>query len=305
MTTLAEIRAKLAQQDQKSTTDNVVYPHWNMDEGQSASIRFIPDGNDQNPFFWVERLMINLTFAGIKGDPTSKPLTVKVPCVEMYQMDCPILGEVRTWFKDKSMEDMGRKYWKKRSYLFQGFVRETPFKEEGDVPMIRRFIMGPQIFETIKASLMDPELEEMPTDFERGLDFYVKKTKKGQYADYSTSGWSRRETALTAEELAAIDETELVDLSTYLPNKPSEAELRIIQEMFEASVDNKPYDADLWSNYYKAPGLRNDDPKTPAAEPKAESAPVAEPKQEPVVETTEKPAQNAQDILAKIRARKS
>ena len=40
-------------------------------------------------------------------------------------MNPPVLAEVRTWFKDSILEDMGRKYWKKRSYIFQGFVDPT------------------------------------------------------------------------------------------------------------------------------------------------------------------------------------
>jgi hypothetical protein len=40
-----------------------------------------------------------------------------------------------------------------------------------------------------------------------------------------------------------------------LPKKPSEAELRIIKEMFEASVDGRPYDNDKWGAYYRPYGL--------------------------------------------------
>jgi hypothetical protein len=56
---------------------------------------------------------------------------------------CPILAEVRTWFKDKSLEDQGRKYWKKRSYIMQGFVRENPIADDTtpDNP-IRKFIIA-------------------------------------------------------------------------------------------------------------------------------------------------------------------
>jgi hypothetical protein len=97
----------------------------------------------------------------------------------MWGEACPILAEVRTCFKDKSLEEMGRKYWKKRSYIFQGFVRENALKED-KVPEnpIRRFIIGPQIFTTIKGALMDPELEELPTDYLRGLNFTIRKVAK-------------------------------------------------------------------------------------------------------------------------------
>ena len=110
MATLAEIRAKLQEAQSKSTGqstgggDNAIYPHWNMQEGKEAVIRLLPDGNPNNTFFWVERAMIKLPFAGIKGETDSRPVQVQVPCVEMYNdgTACPILSEVRGWFKDKS-----------------------------------------------------------------------------------------------------------------------------------------------------------------------------------------------------------
>ena len=119
MATLAEIRAKLkANEPNRSGSstggDNAIYPHWNIQEGTEAVIRFLPDRGTENTFFWTERNMIKLPFAGIKGQTDSRPIQVQVPCMEMYGKTCPVLTEVRPWFKDKSMEDMGRKYWKKK-----------------------------------------------------------------------------------------------------------------------------------------------------------------------------------------------
>jgi hypothetical protein len=262
-TSLAEIRAKLQAQETRSQGgqsqgDNAIYAHWNIPEGSSSKIRFLPDANSKNDFFWVERLMIKLPFAGIKGQSDSKPVVVQVPCVEMYGDACPILAEVRTWFKDPGLEEMGRKYWKKKSYLFQGFVRENSLADDKTPENpIRRFIISPQIFNLIKAALMDPELESMPTDYTGGLDFTVTKTQKGGYADYSTSKWSRKETALTAEEQAAIDTNGLYNLSDFLPKRPSEVELKVIKEMFEASVDGQAYDPDKWGQYFKPPGFQS------------------------------------------------
>ena len=329
-TSLAEIRAKLQAQDTRSAGggrspgDNAIYPHWNIAEGSSTRIRFLPDGNASNDFFWAERLMIRLPFAGVKGQSDSKPVIVQVPCVEMYKEACPILAEVRGWFKDASLEDMGRKYWKKKSYLFQGFVRENalPDDKAPDNP-IRRFVISPQIFNLIKAALMDPELENLPTDTTAGLDFTVTKTSKGGYADYSTSKWSRRESALTADEQAAIDTHGLFNLSDFLPKQPGEVELKVIKEMFEASVDGEAYDAERWGQYYRPPGMMvtNTAPATQSAEsspavaqptPGAEiatPAPVVEAAPAPVAETVtaEAPASDsskrAEDILAMIRNR--
>jgi hypothetical protein len=330
MASLAEIRARLQAaegnkggQGSQGGGDKSIYPHWNMEEGQSATLRFLPDGNSKNTFFWIERQMIRLPFNGIKGEMDSKQVMVQVPCVEMWEPNaCPILAEVRTWFKDKSLEEMGRKYWKKRSYIFQGFVRENPIGDDTtpDNP-IRKFIIGPQLFATIKGALMDPELEELPTDYLRGLDFRITKTSKGGYADYSTSKWSRKESALTEAEQAAVDSHGLFDLSTFLPKRPGDVELKVIKEMFEASVDGQPYDTERWGQYYRpagvnAPSGSSGDAETSAPAPapvaKAAPAPVAEAQpwdeDEPAAPTAPvaKPAatgQNAQDILAMIRSR--
>jgi hypothetical protein len=262
MASLSEIRARLQAAENKggqSTErgDNSIYPHWNMEEGQSATLRFLPDGNSKNTFFWQERAMIRLPFNGIKGEMESKQVMVQVPCVEMWQEACPILAEVRTWFKDKSLEDMGRKYWKKRSYIFQGFVRENPLSEDKSPENpIRRFIIGPQIFTTIKGALMDPELEELPTDYLRGLDFRISKGAKGGFADYNGSKWARKESALTEAEQAAVDAHGLFDLSTFLPKKPTDVELKVIKEMFEASVDGQPYDTERWGQYFRPAGVQ-------------------------------------------------
>ena len=326
MATLAEIRAKLKEQEantggnRSSGGDNAIFPFWNMQEGQSSTLRFLPDGDDTNTFFWKERLMIKLPFAGIKGETDSRPVQVQIPCMEMYGETCNILNEVRGWFKDSSLEDMGRKYWKKRSYVFQGFVTDNPIADDQapDNP-IRRFIIGPQIFQIIKTALMDPDMEEMPTDYTAGVDFRLNKTSKGGYADYGTSNWARRDRPLGDAEMSAIDTHGLFTLSDFLPKQPDATAQKVMQEMFEASVDGEAYDPDRWSNYFRPAGMqaRTGDPQV-AASPQAtavsQSAPVAP---TPVVETAPAPEAtpapaaeaapteggNAQDILAMIRSR--
>jgi len=332
MASLAEIRAKLAAMENKGSSnsptqsDNAIYPFWNIDEGTSCTLRFLPDGNPNADFFWVERQMIRLTFPGVVGGD-SKPVTVQVPCMEMYNETCPVLTEVRPWFKDPSLEDMGRKYWKKRSYIFQGFVNENPLNETAPENPIRRFVIGPQIFNIIKSALMDPDMENIPTDYVNGTDFRLTKTSKGQYADYSTSKWARKESALTEEQLASIDTHGLFDLNDFLPAKPTAEGVQAISEMFEASVNGDQYDPARWANYYKPYGLDTGTqtqatvaPVQTTAEPSV--APVAEtvvetptPTPAPVAEEAPAPApaaesayqgkKSADDILAMIRNRQS
>ena len=333
MASLADIRAKLAAMESKtgstsqpSSSDNAIYPFWNIEEGQTATFRFLPDSDPNNTFFWVERQMIRLSFPGVKGGE-NKPVTVQVPCGEMYGDNCPILTEVRPWFKDPALEDMGRKYWKKRSYIFQGFVVTNPLQEDSPENPIRRFVIGPQIFNIIKGALMDPDMENIPTDYVNGTDFRLTKTTKGQYADYSTSSWARKERSLDETELAAIDKFGLYELKDFLPARPTADHYTAIAEMFEASVNGDLYDPARWGNYYKPYGV--DAPAgAPSPSLQKASAPVAKPAAEasddtPPFDTDEQeqkvtpkvtaPAQaapsdgakkSADDILAMIRNRK-
>lgn len=317
MATLQEIRARIAALESKNqktsqpTSDGAIYPHWNIDEGTAASLRFLPDKNTSNPYFWVERQLIKLPFNGVKGDANSKLVTATVPCIEMFgpEYHCPILAEVRQWYKDPSLTETANKYWKKRSYLFQGFVRSSPMVEEKTPENpIRRFIVSPQIFAIIKASIMDPEMEELPTDYARGLDFNIKKFMKGNYADYSTSNWSRKETALTEAEHAAIEQYGLFDLAEFLPKMPTEAELNIIKEMFDESVNGGAYDPNRWGSYCRPWGV--DAPESAKTTDAVSSAPVTKPvvtpatdDEQPVVVPPTPKSDKAGDILAMIRAR--
>jgi hypothetical protein len=275
--------------------------------------------------------MIRLQFPGVKGQDETKPVTVQVPCVEMWGEQCPVHAEIRPWFKDPTMEDMGRKYWKKRSYIFQGFVTQSELQED-TVPEnpIRRFVISPQIYKIISSALMDPEFQEIPTDYEQGTDFTIKKSTKGQYADYSTSNWARRERSLDQAERDAIAKHGLHNLNDFLPKKPDAEHLNAIFEMFEASVDGQLYDPARFGSYYRpfgvdAPAMTGAKPApkvATAATPEATTAPQATVEAAPVAEATTAPAKepematataqpapvadtpSAQDILTAIRNRK-
>src|SRR6056297_378613 len=332
MATLAEIRAKLLAQEKNKGGkagggDNAIYPHWNTPENETSVIRFLPDGDDSNDYFWRERQMINLTFSGVKGQDEGKPVTVKVPCVEMWNGmgKCPIHEEIRPWFKDPSMEDIARKYWKKRSYIFQGLVVKSAFveDEEPENP-VRRFIMSPQIYNIIQSALMDPDFgEHLPTDYDMGIDFRITKTKKGQYADYTTSNWARKERSLDQAERDAIAEHGLFNLVDFMPKKPNEEELNIIMQLFESSVDGELYDPERFAEYYRPYGVEKPDTgassrsaHTETSTPKAAPATAAQDDEDDQTEETtstaaEQPVEtpssggtDAKDILAAIRARK-
>jgi len=318
MPSLAEIRAKLLQQQQQTSPgsgDNSMYPFWNAPEGSTTTIRFLPDADTENVFFWRERQMIRIPFSGILGQDERKYVAVTVPCMEMWNETCPIHQEIRPWFKDPKLEEEARKYWKKRSYIFQGFVVENPLKEENEPENpIRRFVINSSIYKIISAALMDPDFVEVPTDFEQGTDFKLVKTQKGQYADYTTSSWARRERALNQVERDAIEQYSLNNLNDFMPKKPNENELKVIMELFEASVQGELYDPERFSQYYAPPGIRseNNGSSNIADNDYDESTVVkkAEPVKEqvkedpkPIASGDNKPSAN--EILEMIRQRKS
>lgn len=330
---LDKIREKLQAQatgTQKSSAnkDTTTFPFWDMESGSNTTIRFLPDGNNDNILFWVTKQTIKLDFPGIKGGDENKPVSVTVPCIEMYDgpNTCPIQNDLRPMWKDPELEPIARKYWNKKSYIFQGFVQNSTLKED-DAPEnpIRKFNINGQLFKVIKSALMDPDFENSPTDYLNGTDFVITKTAQGKWADYSTSKYARRESSLTEAQLEAIDQYGLVDLSTYLPPRPDREHIDAMYEMFEASVNGELYDPERWAKYYKPYGVKVDDQssssqttssKSTAAPAKVAtvSSTVEDDYEDVEVEevavtapVTTAPAgkQSAKDILAALAARKN
>jgi len=112
----------------------------------------------------------------------------------------------------------------------------------------------------------------------------------------------------------------LFDLNTFMPKKPTDVELKIIKEMFEASVDGQPYDTERWGQYFRPAGVTAPAGSNTAGESAAAPAPVAAKPvaaesaawedEETAVSTAPvaaKPAasQKAEDILAMIRSRQT
>ena len=316
MATLAEIRAKLLEKEQRPgggyQSDNAIYAFWNIPDNSTVTLRFLPDSDDSNTFFWKERQMIRLAFPGIKGQDESRNVTVQVPCVEMWGDACPVHAEIRPWFKDPGLEDEGRKYWKKRSYIFQGFVVDNPMKEDTTPENpIRRFVINPSIFKIISTALMDPDFPEIPTDYEQGTDFKLTKTQKGQYADYSTSNWARKERGLDQTERDAVQTNGLFNLNDFMPKRPTNDDVKVIFEMFEASVAGELYDPERFGSHYTPQGVQLTNKPVPSVPRQAPVVPevVAEsttPTNEKVVETpSEKEKPSADEILKMIRERKA
>lgn len=296
------------------------YDHWNIKDDEVASIRFLPDGDETNQdSFWSNRFVFKWKFPGVKGEIDQSEVTVEVPCIRMYDESAndPVLAMLRPMYKSEELQDVyGGKdalekhlntFWMKKSYIFQGFVRKNPLAgtEEAPENPIRRFNISPQIYKTMNSVFTDPDFKILPTDYDNGLDFNIKKTAQGTYSNYTSSSWSvAGPTPLTQVERDAIEEYGLFNLSDFRPKKPGEIEQKVIVELFEASFQGEQYDMERWGAYYKPWGRKNDD--TPAAKPAeqhtSDSAPTADPVREEAT-PAETPATSSEERAADILAR--
>lgn len=294
--------------------DNASFPFWNIPDGSTATVRFLPDKDDTNPWFWAERQTLKLPFAGTVGgdSPTDNQVIVTVPCVDMFGDVCPVIAETKPWWKDDSKKVERSTYYKKRSYISQGFVVSSPLDEQS-VPEnpIRRFVLGKQIIEKLKADMADAEREFFPTDYLNGYDFRIKKTKApdGKMNAYGTSGLSIRSRPLTEAEMVAIDQHGLNNLADFRGPRPDADGIAAIKAMFHASLRGDPYDFEAFGKYFRpyGSGMASADTATDSSTPNVLDETVGEEDTEVKASGTASSAKKTTsgaktaDVLAQLR----
>ncbi len=212
-----------------SNLPNNYYPFWRMKDGESATVRFLPDADDENPFgFMVEKLMHNLR---INGENKS------VACLKTYEEDCPICKVSSEYYK-KDDKTNGKKYWRKKQYITQAIVLEDPLDADDTTGethegKVRFLTLGYQIYNVIKEAFESGELDEVPYSYKGGCDFVIKKTKQGEYSTYAVgSRFTRKSSDLTEEQLVLVEEN-LGNLADLLPKNPG---VDKVQGMLEAAL---------------------------------------------------------------------
>lgn len=279
--------------------DNASFPFWHMPDGTTTTVRFLPDKDINNAWFWSERQTLRLPFQGtVGGDtPTYDPIEVTVPCVDMFGDICPVIAETKPWWKDDSKKLVRGIYYKKRSYISQGFVVSSPLEEQNTPENpIRRFILGKQIIEKLMSDTADAEREFYATDYLNGYDFRIKKTKApdGKQNAYGTSGLSIRSRPLSEVETLAIEKHGLFNLADFRGPRPDADGIAAIKAMFHASLAGEPYDFAAFGKHFRPYGMSASiDAPTPTLD---DEAPV-------IAEVKEKVAPSA--ILAKLKERTS
>lgn len=255
------------------------YPFWKMPDDTVAVIRFLPDLDEENNLgFLVENLQHELTINGEKK---------KVPCLAMHGENCPICDLSRKYYDEENPE-MGKKYYRKKSYIGQVLVIESPI-EHDQAQLVKLIDFGPAVFKQIQSAFQSGDLEEAPFEMKGGYNFRIKKTKSGQYASYTTSSFAPKQTDVDDD---IIEQLQLFDLKEYRTKYVDRA---TIEAMLIADQTGRAFsEADESS----------EDAPAPAAAPvaKAVAKPVAKAEPEPVAETAA-PAKSTSSVLQQLRDR--
>ena len=316
---LAQLREAF-QKNQKSGGDTparwkMFYPFFKIDFEQRSVFRFLPDNDETNPLaFLVENMTHRLTVNGKQR---------VVPCLKMYGKKCPCCEMSSRYYNEKN-ETMGLKYYRKLEYIGQGLVMDSPIEWEdekgtkvksshdilaaGGQP-VRLIAIGPKIYKLIQNAFLseDSELVNAPYELLGGHDFRLRKTKQGEYADYSMSSFSTRPTDVDAE---FIDDLTLFNLADYREPEISAEEM---ESLLNADLTGTAYDKDAASTpagsaamakpaaEKPAPAKASTDAEDPPFE--ADSKPTASKATPAADDVAEDPAAKRAALLAKIRNR--
>jgi len=310
---LAALKGAFAQEQKESSggnSNNNYYPFWDMQVGQRCVVRFLPDLNENNPRgFLVEKVTHNLTVNGQRRT---------VPCLTMYEDDCPVCKVSQDYYKAKD-EVNGKKYWKKRQYIAQALIVEDPLEADKDSGenhegKVRAISLGFQIYNIIKEAFGSDELDAIPYDFQDGYDFIIKKTEQGQYASYAVgTKFANKPRSLTDAELEAA-EAGMVDLATLLPANPGE---EFIRARLNADLNGEDLEEGSGKPAPRKPAGKNvddDEEFETARKPAAKAKPAVEdedeevapaPKAKPAAKASAEEDSSVDDMLAAIRARRA
>lgn len=254
------------------------YPFWKIPEDSQAVVRFLPDlDEDNNLQFLVEKLEHELVVNGQKK---------RVPCLTMFGEECPICALSRQYYDEKN-DEMGKKYYRKKSYIGQIIVVESPI-EHDQAQLVKLIEFGPAVFKQIQAAFQSGDLEEVPYEFKGGYNFRIKKTKSGQYASYSTSSFAPKQSSLDED---VIEQINLYNLADFRGQKPDRAtvEALLVADQTGASFNDGGDDS-------------GDDAPAPAPAPAVKAAPAAEEAAAPAPAPAASSGKSS-SVLEQLRAR--
>lgn len=277
--------AALAEQFKQKTSDTnesadwrKFFPFWKADMDTVSVVRFLPDADEENPMgFLVENHSHELTVNGKRE---------KVPCLKMYGEECPVCQLSQKYYDEKSPdhnETLGKKYYRKKSYIGQVLVMETSIPHDQE-QLVKLIDFGPAVFKAIQAAFQSGDLEEAPSELKGGYNFRIKKTKSGEYASYTTSSFAPKASDVGDD---VIEQLNLYDLKEYRTAKMS-------RDVLEAMLMADQTGAQFGS------AQKENAPETPKAAPKAAEAPA---EQSAPSADAPPPAEKKMSVVEALRAR--
>ena len=295
MLSLQELReknnAQVARASGNSTSPSV-FNFRDLKAGDSVRVRFIDD-TGPNDTFWREKRIRIFQFPNVIdsiGETYNQTAYVEVPAFNtkynesmlsnppaeyVYKSEDDVIQKRISGFWDDT--EAGRslysKFSRKKSYVFRGFLESDVEGYERN--KVYRFIINEELFQLIKSFLSNMEIDVIPTNVDNGLDFIINVTSKQasingvtqEVKAYSTSTWARKETPLTDAEKKYLAENTLDPLLTYIPERPTSEQERVMVEMFDACMNGESYDVRKWGSVFKPNNVQFDADGKVKAEP--------------------------------------
>lgn len=262
-----------------SASWKLFFPFWKAETDTVSTVRFLPDADENNPMgFLVENLTHELTINGKRE---------KVACLKMYGEECPICTLSARFYDEKSPdynEELGKKFYRKKSYLGQVIVIDTPV-EHDTAQLVKLIDFGPQVFKQIQAAFQSGDLETPPYELKGGYNFRFRKTKTGSGQNsYTTSSFAPKQTDVSDE---IIEQITLFNLSEHRTPKTDRAAM---EAMLAAAQTGESYSGSEGSD--DAAPTESEASPAPTA-----SAPAAAPAAAPA------PAAGGMSVVEQLRAR--
>ena len=260
---------------------------WTAPVDSVSTVRFLPDVDEDNPMgFLVENVAHELNINGKRE---------KVPCLKMYGEDCPICALSQKYYDEKSPEHnekLGKKYYRKKSYIGQVLVTETPVEHDQE-QLVKLIEFGPKIFKQIQSAFQSGDMDNPPYELKGGYNFRIKKTKSGEYADYGTSSFSPKQTDVADDVIEMLN---LYNLADYRTPKVTKAALEamLLADQTGGSVPEGD-----------KPAKAGDDTPSPHMVEEGPAAPVKDVAVETAAPTGEKKLSVVEQLRARAAAQKA
>jgi hypothetical protein len=216
---------------------------------------------------------------------------------------CPVADITRGLFKQadelkdsgasdegEAMEKIALKFWIRYSYLFQGYVIKGGTSQQNPDELIP-MKFPKSLFSMIQSSVTDPSsgFAALPTGeysmedvtnmaagevtdgmgedeflgLFAGHNYLVRKTKKSGFNNYETGQWEMNQSSLTSEQIEYMATNGMVDLTKYLPKRPTDEQYAVMAEMAQVSIDYAMGNGDgLWNSEWEEFGLKPRKPST-------------------------------------------